>query len=63
MTYDDATGTLDIGERSGSYPGMLEQRTFVVVLVSPDNSVGFDVDATPMGTELSYDGTAVAVTL
>ena len=30
MRYDAASGTLTIGARSGSYPGMPEERTFKV---------------------------------
>ena len=32
LLWDDASGTLTIGERSGSYPGMLAERTFVIRL-------------------------------
>ncbi len=36
MRWDDRTRTLTIGQRQGSYPGMLQQRRFTVVL--PDGS-------------------------
>ena len=34
FTYDDASGILTIGERRGSFPGMLKQRIFNVIPVS-----------------------------
>ncbi len=33
MHWDDAAHTLTIGAREGSYPGMLEKRSFRVVLL------------------------------
>jgi len=41
LRWDDAKRTLTIGLRSGSFPGMLAERTFEVVLVSPRQPVGF----------------------
>jgi alpha-D-xyloside xylohydrolase len=38
--WDDATRTLTIGERTGSYPGMLENRAFRVVFVSENHGTG-----------------------
>jgi alpha-D-xyloside xylohydrolase len=61
LSWDDASSTLSVADRRGSYPGMLAQRTFIVVRVGPGNAVGFDVDVNPSGTELSYDGTATSV--
>jgi len=63
LSYDEATSTLSLGARSGSFPGMLDQRTFQIVLVSSDSAVGFDPDATPPSVEVAYDGTAQSVTL
>jgi len=36
--WDDAARTLTIGSRSGSYPGMLSERTFRVTLVGADSA-------------------------
>ena len=59
--YDDAR-TLAIGKREGSFPGMLNERTFNVVLVSKDKAAGFSF--TPqMDKTVHYDGTAVEVRL
>ena len=49
MRWDDRTRTLTIGQRQGSYPGMLQQRRFTVVL--PDGS----------STTVDYDGELVSV--
>ena len=40
--WDDAAGKLTIGARKGSFPGMLKQREFRVVLVRPGAGVGLD---------------------
>jgi alpha-D-xyloside xylohydrolase len=41
IRWDDATGTLTIGKREGSFPGMLVDRTFNVILVLKSKPVGF----------------------
>ena len=41
IRWNDATGTLTIEKREGSFPGMQQERTFRVVLVSKDKPVGF----------------------
>ncbi|MBR1489600.1 MAG: glycoside hydrolase family 31 protein [Bacteroidales bacterium] len=55
--WDDASRTLTLGERKGSFPGMLETRTFTVVVVDPAHPAGFAPDAS--GTEVHYTGTEV----
>ncbi len=40
FSWDDATNTLTIGDRSGSFPGMLEKRTFRIVFVIENYGVG-----------------------
>jgi alpha-D-xyloside xylohydrolase len=54
FTYDEASRTLVIGARQGSYEGMPEERTFRVVFVDKDNPRPFDPDAP--GKEIAYDG-------
>ncbi len=51
FTWNDRSRTLSVGQRQGSYPGMLQQRQFVVTL--------------PDGTQktIDYTGAAVSVTL
>ena len=38
--WDDATRTPHIGQRNGSYPGMLNNRNFNIVIVNPDTESG-----------------------
>ena len=45
LRYDEATGTLTIGPREGSYPGMAETRTFHIVWHRPDRARALDLDA------------------
>ena len=41
IQWNDSTRTLTIGKREGSFPGMLSERTFEIVLVSKGKPVGF----------------------
>ena len=59
--WDDASRTLTLGERKGSFPGMLETRTFTVVVVDPAHPAGFVPDAS--GTEMLYDGKSLQMNL
>lgn len=40
FTWDEMSNTLMIGERKGSFPGMLKSRTFNIVLVDSQNGIG-----------------------
>jgi alpha-D-xyloside xylohydrolase len=62
LTWVDATKTLTIGARTGTFAGMLTQRTFQVVLVGPTKAVGFSFTPTA-DQSVTYSGAAVAVTL
>ncbi|HLY59716.1 MAG TPA: glycoside hydrolase family 31 protein [Terriglobia bacterium] len=42
LHWDDAQNRLTIGERRGSFPGMLEKRTFRIVMVGPNHGTGID---------------------
>jgi len=55
--WDDASRTLTIGERKGTFPGMLESRTFTVIVVDPAHPSGFAPDAS--GTEVAYEGAEI----
>ncbi|MDE6379207.1 MAG: DUF5110 domain-containing protein [Muribaculaceae bacterium] len=59
MSYDNASGTLTIGARKGEFPGMLKERTFNIVKVSPETPVGYSRDA--KGQQVSYNGSEVKV--
>ena len=61
MTYNDAEGTLTIGERKGEFPGMLKERTFKVVVVNKDKAQPFDLKA--KGQLVKYNGTEQVVKL
>ena len=62
ITYDDASRTLRIGQRRGSFPGMLKQRRFNVVLITPDAPKPLNLD-NPEGKMVEYNGKPVTVTL
>ena len=45
--WNDKEKTLSIAARDGSFPGMLAERTFQVVLVKPGHGKGIDVTSLP----------------
>jgi alpha-D-xyloside xylohydrolase len=59
ISWDEASRTLTIGERKGSFEGMLKNRTFRVVLIEPGSPWAYDPDAP--GVAVSYDGKPVEV--
>ncbi|WP_262248841.1 glycoside hydrolase family 31 protein [Parapedobacter soli] len=60
FTYDDAGKTLQIGDRNGSFAGMLKNRTFKVVYINPDNPQGYD--GLPWQSKnISYRGKAMRI--
>ena len=62
ITYDDDASTLTIGERKGSFDGMLQSRRFNVVLIGKDAPRALDLEA-PEGTMVEYDGESLTVDL
>ena len=60
--WDEATGTLTLGPREGSYPGMAERRTLHVRWMRPDRARELDLDAAPDAT-IEYDGRQQSVAL
>ena len=62
ISYDDQARTLTIGQRQGSFKGMLKQRRFNVVLVTPEAPRPLDLQA-PEGTMLTYSGKPCTVKL
>jgi alpha-D-xyloside xylohydrolase len=60
IQWNDSTRTLTLGERKGSFPGMLENRTFHVVFVSENHGGGSQSAASPDQT-LQYSGREVSV--
>jgi alpha-D-xyloside xylohydrolase len=59
IAWDEKAGTLTIGARTGSFPGMQAAREFRVVFVSKDKPVGHS--ATPaVAATLRYEGAPVS---
>ena len=61
FNYDDATKTLVIGDREGSFEGMLQERRFNVVYVDKNRPQAVDPDA--KGIEVVYTGAAQKIPL
>jgi len=61
FTYNDTDKTLTIGDRKGEFPGMDNERTFNIVLVSKSKPVGIDDKAA--GKKILYDGKQQMVNL
>jgi alpha-D-xyloside xylohydrolase len=62
LQWNDASKTLTIGARVGSFTGMLASRTFQVVRIAAGKAVGYPSTATPDKT-VTYTGAATDVTL
>ena len=60
IAWNDASGHLAIGARTGTFPGMLESRTFKVVLVSASSPVGLLAEP-PTTRTVTYTGVPVTV--
>ena len=55
--WDDAARTLTVGARRGSFPGMLQQRRFTVIVVDPTHPHVYDPDAD--GVVVEYSGESI----
>jgi alpha-D-xyloside xylohydrolase len=62
ITWNDANATLTIGSRKGSFPSILQQRTFQIVVVNTNHGRGENVTPTPDKT-VQYDGSAQSIRL
>ena len=62
LHWDDAAGRLVIGARQGSFPGMVGERVFRVVVVSPGHGAGVAPTASP-DREVRYAGAETMVEL
>ena len=62
LQWNDASKTLKIGDRKGTFTGMLASRTFQVVRIASGKAVGFPSTADPDKT-VTYTGAAVDVPL
>jgi alpha-D-xyloside xylohydrolase len=54
ISYDDSEKSLTIGERKGKYKGLLENRVFQIILVSPEKPSGIDQSSSPI--KIQYNG-------
>jgi len=59
--YTESTKTLTINKREGQFSGMLNERTFKVIVVSESSSKGYNPDA--LGNEIRYNGEKLKMTL
>jgi alpha-D-xyloside xylohydrolase len=62
MSWNDQSQTLTIGARTGTFPGMMTNRTFDIVLVEPGYGAGIP-HSPAYRTSVAYNGTAVDVDL
>lgn len=60
IAWDQASGTLTIGQRQGAYPGMAQSRTFHVRFIDGSGEAPWNVDAAPART-VAYDGSPLTV--
>ena len=62
IKYNEATKTLTIGDRKGSFDGMNPKKTFTINFISPvaTKSLDFDVKS---GKEVNYDGKKLIIKL
>lgn len=61
FNYNDQTKTLSIEPRKGTFDGMLKNRVFNVVYVSPKKAVPFGQN--PKGIKTNYNGDAITIVL
>jgi alpha-D-xyloside xylohydrolase len=60
IKYNEASKTLTIGDRKGTFPGMLNERTFRIVWVTPTAAKSLDFDR-KVDNEVKYSGKALSV--
>ncbi|HEU6446997.1 MAG TPA: glycoside hydrolase family 31 protein [Verrucomicrobiae bacterium] len=60
VSWNEAAQTLEIGKRSGNFPGMLNERTFHIVWVSENHGEGIASTKNPDAV-VHYDGAAIKI--
>jgi alpha-D-xyloside xylohydrolase len=60
FTYHEATKQLTIGKSEGSFSGMLKNRTFRIVWVSPTRAMSLDLDR-KADKEIEYNGKEITI--
>ncbi len=58
--WDDEARVLNLGQREGSFPGMLLQRVFCIQVIDPDHPVPFDPEGGGAPC-VQYDGSPYAI--
>jgi len=61
FTYDNAKNKLTIGNREGSFPGMLKNRTFIIKVISASLPVPVNFDS--RGKRVNYKGKEITLNL
>lgn len=60
LVYNGEKKTLTIGNREGEFDGMLKDRTFNIVWVSPDHAIGLDAMVKPAKI-IEYSGKEISI--
>jgi alpha-D-xyloside xylohydrolase len=58
--WDDDKQELSIGDRKGSFPGMLEKRTFKIIFVKQEHGIGVEITENPDKT-IQYEGKKLTI--
>ncbi len=62
IKYNEAAKTITIGDRTGTFNGMLQKRTFRINMITPDKQMPLDFDA-KFGKEVLYEGKKLIIKL
>ena len=60
IKYNEATKTITVGDRKGSFNGMLQKRTFRINFITPKKTKGLDVE-TKSEKEIGYEGKKLVI--
>ncbi|MGZ8510551.1 MAG: glycoside hydrolase family 31 protein, partial [Chitinophagaceae bacterium] len=62
IKYNEATKSITVGDRKGSFPGMLPKRVFRINIITPGKAKNLDFDA-KCDKEISYEGKKLTIKL
>jgi alpha-D-xyloside xylohydrolase len=62
ITYNQSAGILTIGDRKGSFPGMLQNRVFKITWIKPAEPKPLDLEQ-QADKEIKYNGKAVTINM
>ena len=63
FSFNQATNTLTIGDRTGSFAGMLNSRTIYIKVVSAVQAMPFAFDGKETGRKIEYKGKKIVIRL